>query len=231
VKSPLVLLALCALLIGVAEGQEKKQPSGEATRLNEAGAALLREGKVDEAITQLKRAAELAPSSAVITTNLAFAYDKGGKADEAVTAYRKVLELEPANAIARNNLGNLLTRQGQYEEATREFEELLRRDPDNASAKTNLEIATKNQGITKERQDQVSGALQAVAAKPADPNAAYAAARVYSRLGDQDNAISWLTKALDLGYDRPEYLKVDPSLAGLRKDPRFLQLFETRQPR
>src|SRR5882762_6881299 len=228
-KLRLILLALCTLLIGVAEGQEK--PADEAARRNGRGAAFLRDGKVDEAITELKRAAELAPSSAVITTNLAFAYDKGGKADEAVTAYRKVLELEPANAIARNNLGNLLTRQGQYEEATREFEELLRRDPDNASAKTNLEIATKNQGITKERQDQVSGALQAVAAKPADPNAAYAAARVYSRLGDQDNAISWLTKALDLGYDRPEYLKVDPSLAGLRKDPRFLQLFETRQPR
>jgi len=230
VKSPLILLALCALLIGVAEGQEKK-PSGEATRLNERAVTLLREGKVDEAITELKRAAELAPSSAVITANLAFAYDKQGKADEALTAYRKALELEPANTIARNNLGNLLSRQGQYEEATREFEELLRRDPDNAAAKSNLEIATKNQGISKERQDQVSGALQAAAAKPADPQAAYAAARVYARLGDQDNAFSWLAKALDLGYDRLEYLKVDPSLAALRKDPRFIQLLEQRQPR
>jgi len=226
----LILLALCALLIGVAEGQEKK-PSGEATRLNERAVTLLREGKVDEAITELKRAAELAPSSAVITANLAFAYDKQGKADEALTAYRKALELEPANTIARNNLGNLLSRQGQYEEATREFEELLRRDPDNAAAKSNLEIATKNQGISKERQDQVSGALQAAAAKPADPQAAYAAARVYARLGDQDNAFSWLAKALDLGYDRLEYLKVDPSLAALRKDPRFIQLLEQRQPR
>jgi len=229
VKSPLLLLALCALLIGVAEGQEKKPPSGEATRLNEAGVTLLRDGKVDEAITQLKRAAELAPSSAVIKANLGFAYDKGGKVDEAVAAYRKVLELEPGNNTARNNLGNLLTKQGQFEEATREFEELLRRDPDNAAAKSNLEIATKNQGITKEKQDQVSGALQAAAAKPADPQAAYAAARVYSRLGDQDNAISWLTKALDLGYDRLEYLSVDPSLTGLRKDPRFLKLLEERR--
>ena len=225
----LILLALCALLIGVAEGQEK--PADEAARRNGRGAALLRDGKVDEAITELKRAAELAPSSAVITANLAFAYDKQGKADEALTAYRKVLELEPANTIARNNLGNLLSRQGQYEEATREFEELLRRDPDNAAAKSNLEIATKNQGISKERQDQVSGALQAAAAKPADPQAAYAAARVYARLGDQDNAFSWLAKALDLGYDRLEYLKVDPSLAALRKDPRFIQLLEQRQPR
>ena len=230
-KSPLILLALCALLIGVAEGQEKKPSSGEAARLNEAGVTLLRDGKLDEAITQLKRAAELAPASAVITSNLAFAYDKGGKVDEALTAYRKVLELEPANAIARNNLGNLLSKQGQYDEATREFEELLRRDPDNAAAKSNLEVLTKNRAITQEKQDQVSGALQMAAAKPADPQAAYAAARVYARLGDSDSAFSWLTKALDLGYDRLEYLKVDPSLAGLRKDPRFIQLLEQRLPR
>lgn len=228
-KSPLVLLALCALLIGVAEGQEK--PSGEASRLHERGVTLLREGKLDEAITQLKRAAELAPASALFNANLAFAYDKQGKVDEALAAYRKVLELEPSNTIARNNLGNLLSRQGQYEEATREFQELLRREPDNAAARSNLEIVTKNQAITQERQDQIAGALQAATAKPGDPQAAYAAARVYSRLGDQDSAFSWLTKALDLGYDRVEYLKVDPSLAGLRKDARFIQLLEQRQPR
>jgi len=230
VKSPLILLAFCTLLIGAAEGQEKKL-SGEATRLNERAVTLLREGKLDEALTELKRAAELAPSSAVINANLGFAYDKQGKVDEAAAAYRKVLELEPGNNIARNNLGNLLSKQGQYEEATREFEELLRRDPDNAAAKSNLEIATKNRALTQEKQDQVSGALQAAAAKPADPQAAYAAARVYSRLGDQDAAFSWLAKALDLGYDRLEYVKVDPSLAGLRKDPRFIQLLDQRQPR
>src|SRR5439155_20741338 len=36
---------------------------------------------------------------------------------------------------------------------------------------------------------------------------------------DQDAAFSWLAKALDLGYDRLEYVKVDPSLAGLRRIP------------
>jgi len=228
-KLRLILLALCTLLIGVAEGQEK--PADEAARRNGRGAAFLRDGKVDEAITELKRAAELAPSSAVINANLGFAYDKQGKVDEAVAAYRKVLELEPGNNVARNNLGNLYTKQGQFEDAGREFEELLRRDPDNAAAKSNLEVATKNRAITQEKQDQVSGALQAVAAKPADPQAAYAAARVYARLGDSDSAFSWLTKALDLGYDRLEYLKVDPSLAVIRKDPRFIQLLEQRQPR
>jgi tetratricopeptide (TPR) repeat protein len=88
----------------------------------------------------------------------------------------------------------------------------------------------KNKAILQERTDQVSSALQSADAKPKDPQAAYNAARVYARLGDADQALSWLSKALDLGYDQFDYLRLDPSLANLKKDPRFLKLLEERRP-
>jgi len=233
VKIALSALALCALLVGVAQGQDKssdqKRAEAAAAQQNARGAALLKEGKLEEAVAELQKAAEAAPKSAVIQSNLAYAYDRQGKTDEAVAAYRKLLELEPGNAIARNNLANLYSKQGLYDDAVHELEDLVQRDPANATAKANLESVMKNKAVTQERQDQVTGALKGTEAKPNDPQAAYNAAQIYARSGDPDNAFTWLAKALDLGYDRLEYLSIDPSLASLKKDPRFLKLLEERR--
>jgi len=51
----------------------------------------------------------------------------------------------------------------------------------------------------------------------------------YARLGDSDNAFAWLERALNLGYDRLDYLSADPDLASLRKDPRFTKLLDERR--
>ena len=233
-KVALVALTLCAFLGGVAQGQDKssdQKRAEAAAQQNARGAALLKDGKFEEAAAELQQAADAAPKSAVIQSNLGFAYDRQGRTDEAVAAYRKALELDPANATVRNNLANLYSRQGQYDDAARELEDLVQRDPANATAKANLEAVLKNKAILEERKDQTSSAVQGAEAKPQDPQAAYNAARVYARLGDADQALTWLNKALDLGYDRFDYLSVDPSLTNLKKDPRFLKLLEERRPR
>jgi Flp pilus assembly protein TadD len=227
-KLALIALITCALLPGAARGQNKAADA--AAQQNARGAALLKEGKFEEAAAELEKAAEAAPKSAVIQSNLAYAYDRQGRTEDAVAAYRKALELDPANTIVRNNLANLYSKQGQYEDAARELEDLVRRDPGNATAKANLEAMQKNKAVLQERKDQVSSALQGADAKPKDPQAAYTAARVYARLGDNDQALTWLNKALDLGYDQFDYLSLDPSLVNLKKDSRFLKLLEERRP-
>lgn len=227
-KLALIALTLCALLPGAARAQDKAADA--AAQLNARGAALLKDGKFDEAVAELQKAADAAPKSAVIQSNLAYAYDRQGRTEEAVAAYRKALELDPKNAIVRNNLANLYSKQGLYEDAAREYEDLVQRDPDNATAKANLDAMLKNKTVLQERKDQVSSAVQGADAKPKDPQAAYNAARVYARLGDADQALTWLNKALDLGYDQFDYLSLDPSLVNLKKDPRFLKLLEERRP-
>jgi Flp pilus assembly protein TadD len=227
-KLALIALTLCALLPGAARGQNKAADA--AAQQNARGAALLKDGKFEEAVAELQKAADAAPTSAVIQSNLAYAYDRQGKTEEAVAAYRKALELDPKNTIVRNNLANLYSKQGLYEDAAREYEDLVQRDPDNTTAKANLDAMVKNKAVSQERKDQVSSALQGADSKPKDPQAAYNAARVYARLGDADQALTWLNKALDLGYDQFDYLSLDPSLVNLKKDPRFLKLLEERRP-
>ena len=227
-KLALIALTLCALLPGAARGQNKAADA--AAQQNARGAALLKDGKFDEAVAELEKAAQAAPTSAVVQSNLAYAYDRQGKTEEAVAAYRKALELDPKNTIVRNNLANLYSKQGLYEDAAREYEDLVQRDPGNTAAKANLDAMVKNKAVLQERTEQVSSALQGADSKPKDPQAAYNAARVYARLGDADQALTWLNKALDLGYDQFDYLSLDPSLVNLKKDPRFLKLLEERRP-
>ena len=102
-------------------------------------------------------------------------------------------------------------------------------DPATATARAKLESVTRNKGIDRQRQDQIGAALKAAEASPKDPRPAYETARAYARLGDADNAFAWLTRALDLGYDRLDYLNADPDLASLRKDPRFTKLADERR--
>jgi Flp pilus assembly protein TadD len=229
VRTPLIVLALSTLLLGVAHGQEK--PSDAALQQNARGAALLKEGKLEEAVVELQRAAKAAPSSVAIQSNLAFAYDRLGKTDEAIAAYRKVLDLDSDNAVVRNNLAVLYSKQGLHDEAIRELEDLVQRDPANATAKSALETATKKKTFAQERQDQVGVAVKTAEARPQDAFAAYEAARAYARFGDQDSALEWLAKALTLGYDQIDYVNTDPSFVLLRKDPRFPKLLEERGAR
>jgi len=226
-RAPLLALALCALLIGVARGQDGT--SDAAVERNNRGAALLTQGKLEEAIAELRQAVEIAPAYVVAHANLAYAYERHERSDEAIAEYRKVLELEPGNSLARNNLGALYAKIGRYDDAIREFEELLRRDPTNATAKRNLDNARHNTGVVQERQEQIGRTLQVVDARPNDPRAAYDAARIFAQQGNNDQALAWLAKALDLGFAPMDYVSVDPALTGLRKDPRFSTLLEERR--
>jgi len=78
-KLALVALTLCALLGGAAQGQDKsaeQKRADAAAQQNARGAALLKDGKFEEAATELQKAAEAAPKSAVIQSNLGYAYDR-----------------------------------------------------------------------------------------------------------------------------------------------------------
>ena len=173
-------------------------------------------------------------SFAATTNNIGTVYGLMGNYSRAVEYHQRALAMKEIEVTVRvnalNNLANLYSKQGLYDDAARELEDLVQRDPANATAKASLESVLKNKAVMQERKDQTSSAVQGAEAKPQDPQAAYNAARVYARLGDADQALTWLVKALDLGYDRFDYMSLDPSLANLKKDPRFLKLLEERRP-
>lgn len=226
VKALLMAWALCGLMTAAAHAQQS--PSADAIERNSRGIALLKDGKADEAAKEFRAAVELSPAYVAAQGNLGYAYEKAGRLDEAMAAYQKLLQLEPKNATVLNNLATLYSRSGRHDEAIREFESLLEREPSNETARRNLEAAKRNKGILQERDEHTARAVKAAEARPHDPRAAYEVARVYAQQGDDDSALTWLAKALALGYEQTDFLNVDPAFATLRKDARFGTLLQTR---
>jgi superkiller protein 3 len=206
-------LLLCSALTAAA--------SQSAAERIAAGRKLLDEGKIDAAITEFQKAAEMEPKHGAVLLNLGQAYERANRNDEAVDAYRKSIELEPRNFYAHNNLGVLYDRQGKYDEAIAEFHSALSNQPNNAMALKNLETAKKNKIVVQERTNLVSRAMKEVEFKPQDPIPAYHLARLHASHGNQQAAIEWLGKAIQRGYKDFAYIKTDPAFVSMRDEREF----------
>jgi hypothetical protein len=64
------------------------------------------------------------------------------------------------------------------------------------------------------------GGARRVAGFSSRADAQYKIAVVYELCGDRGAAISYLAKAVDLGY-APREIDADPELVALRRDPRY----------
>jgi hypothetical protein len=58
-----------------------------------------------------------------------------------------------------------------------------------------------------------------------------AAAEFYAVLGDSSKAVEWVRTAVDRGDERLEWLRRDPRLASIHKDPRFLRIVDSLEAR
>ena len=198
----------------------------EAVKRNNVGADLLKQNRLEEAIAEFQRAVEVDPSYVAAHFNLAYAYERAQRLDEAIAQYKKALQLDPNNVFGLNNLGVLYTSKAQYDEAIKVLEQAARIEPSNTTVSKNLENARKNKSILQEREARIAEARKEVAARPQDPGAAYNLARVYASLDMIDEAFDWLGKALKLGFENIQFVREDPVLLGLRKDPRFGAMLE-----
>ena len=221
----LILLALCVLTLGPLDLQAG---SDEAIQRNNLGASLLQKGKLEEAVAEFRKAAEMDPKYVAAQLNLGYAYDRLSRLEEAMAQYQKVIALEPGNLFAHNNLGVLYDKKGRYDEAIREFERVLQIDTSNATALENLQNAKRSKGTVQEREERFAQARKEVEARPDDPRAAYNLGRLFASYGKKEQALEWLAKALELGFDDVKFLKDDPALVPLKDDPRFTGLLKGR---
>lgn len=82
------------------------------------GNALVRQGQINEAITQYQTALQFHPNQVELHFELANTLIKAMRWDEAIAAYQRAIELNPNYSLAYQHLGDALAERGQLHEAS-----------------------------------------------------------------------------------------------------------------
>jgi Flp pilus assembly protein TadD len=90
------------------------------------GLTLLSMGRARDAVTALRRAADLAPGNLRILIALGGACEAAGQDDEALRVYDRALALRPDDPEAHTNAGGVLARHGRLQEALAHFDSAIR---------------------------------------------------------------------------------------------------------
>jgi predicted O-linked N-acetylglucosamine transferase (SPINDLY family) len=112
------------------------------------GLCHLRRRALNDALTCLNRARELAPRQPDAYLGMADVYVQQNRAAEAETHFRMALNLDANHVMTLNNFANFLTACGRIDEAAPLLEAAVLRAPDNAILRYNLANAKRHLGET-----------------------------------------------------------------------------------
>ena len=174
--------------------------------------------RFDEAIAQLGRAVELDPLSLQLHANRALLDYFAGKYGEAERRLRDVLKSDSTDVLAKWGLALVAEQQGRLDEAIAILEPI---SGTSNNRKSSLGHAYAVAGkVAKAR--SVLASLHEAAAGSYVPS--YWFALVHAGLGERDQALRYLERAYQERSTVLAYVLIDPRLAPLRDDPRFLAL-------
>lgn len=183
---------------------------------------LLEIGQTDVAIAEKRKVAALDPVSVGTNAELGLYYLQAGRNDDAIEQLKKTLELDPNFSPALVRLGRAYANKGQFDQAVVELKKAIALDKAPGRVGTLGEIYARSGrvpeslGVVRElkqmsKQHYVSPALIAV---------------IYARLGDGNQALTWLEK----GGRRDQPGTEDSAFDSLRSNARFKALEAQRKP-
>ncbi|MEO7166489.1 MAG: tetratricopeptide repeat protein, partial [Chthoniobacterales bacterium] len=139
---------------------------------------------------ELRRALELAPQNAAVTSNLATVLSYLGRLDEAVALEQRAIALEPLRTASYFNLALYLTLVGRYDEAEAAVRKAIALQPQSAQSYSQLAIIQILRGQ--------AGAAVELAKQETDPFwRTYALALAHFANGDRAEADAALNKLID----------------------------------
>ena len=229
--------------LGIANANSAAMAEGHA-----ALGFYLANGALDlkQARDELERARALAPGSAHILGISGLMAIMTGRVDAGLRDLRHAVELDPLNALSYHVLGFGAYLAHRYEEAHAANAEAISLDPDLERAYEYIGLTDYQLGkfeaaratcearpnywgtqwclaLTYEklgRHADAQAALEKLRAAQGD-GAAYQYATIYAQWGDTAKALEWLESAIRLRDPGFSYIKRDPLMDPLRKEPRY----------
>ena len=181
-------------------------------------------GRHQESIAEGARAKELDPLYPIMRTleSLFLYYD--GRNDEAREKLTKTLELEPNFWIALLTLARVEIRQGKYVDAVAELNKARRTSGNNTQTISMIGYTWALAGQRAQAQAALDELKHLSTQRYVPP---YNIAMVYNGLGEDDEALAWLERAVDArDVLLAPFIKADPSWGRLRANPRFAAILK-----
>jgi len=190
-------------------------------------AAYLYMGRYTDSIAASERSIELRPNRDAYA-NLAAVYFSERRFPEAAEYSKLSLKLDPSDALNWGVLGDALYwtpgRRGEaadaYHKAIALFNSKI--EVNSRDAET-LGFVAVYSAMVDDKKAAMNNLGRALAVAPNDADVLFKAAFVYSHLGDTDQALTWLQKALNAGYPTSA-VRDTPEFDRFLTDPRFKRL-------
>lgn len=185
------------------------------------GEYLLRVGRLEEGVAEMREAQRLDPASPLMNAELGGALYWARHYDEAIQQLTKAIAMEPGLAYAHSWLGFTYEQKGMRDKAIDEFQKAVDLSKDTSAFLADLGHAYGLAGH-KDKSQEILGKLQDLSRKSyVSP---YDMAMVYTGIGDHSEAIHWLELGYKVRDPAMDMLKMEPALDTLRSDARFQDL-------
>lgn len=181
-------------------------------------------GMTPEAIDMYQRSIEIKPTY-MAYSNLGTSYSRTLRYPEAVDAYRQALALDDSDWLAWGNLATVYSwMNGMSQKSNETFERAIQlaeaarqQNPREVYVHSDLAIYYAK---TKQTELAVQRLETAITLSPESANIIASAAEVYEVIGQRDNAVEFVQKAIELGFSKQQFQR-NPDMADLMNDSRM----------
>ena len=184
------------------------------------GVLLGMRGEPDRGLAELERAQQLEPLLTLPKTRAGSVLYYARRYDEAVVQLTESLALDDRPGVAHAALGRVYLHMGHHDLALAEFAKIRGATPGSFG---DVGQALALSGHRAEALAELDRVLKLATQRYVN---AVDIASIYTALGDKDNALAWLDRALQQRASTLGYLAQNPAFDGLHGDPRFAAIID-----
>jgi adenylate cyclase len=178
-------------------------------------------GDLAGAIAHTTHAREIDPLSLLINFNLGSMLLEAGRLDEALAQAQRTLEIDPNSPLPQTLIVLVHQEAGDFEAAIDGFEKWLPEEGHKARFISELRTAYRSGGAKAYWRKQLELTLAEGAA--ANANAILPLAQLYARVGEVDEALALIDRAITERTSDALFVASAPAFKPLRDDPRFVE--------
>jgi len=190
---------------------------------NNLGILLFKKNKLKEAIDHFQAALKLMPDNVDFQHNFLIILQNQEQVNAAIEKIQTRLKSKPNDPLLHYQLGNMYEKKGEDEKAILSYRNALSVKSDFKPAINSIFMIYKNR---KEYPAAIFFLEKLINLEPENNGLYYDIACLYAKQNKQQEAMEWLTKAVEMGFNNWEMIKTERELIHIIKSSDYQKLLE-----